>query len=105
MTLCVFFLQLRVFGSRQASGQGVCGLLYPGGHSLRRTPRRGKKLSCTTQIIGCLYFFSCFISSVELGGCWDGSEILHSEMPQTTAVALCEGILEAIFENVYVSFH
>lgn len=70
--LSVFFFQFRVFGSGQASGQGVSGLLYPGGHSLRRTPRRGKKKSCTAQILtGCLYL-SCFTSPMELN--WAAAE-------------------------------
>lgn len=64
--LCVLFLQFRVFGPGQASGQGVSGLLYPGGHSFRRTPRWGKRLSCTAQILtGCLYL-SCFTFPAEL---------------------------------------
>ena len=91
-SLCVFSLQFGLFSSRQVSGQGVPGLLHPHGHSLRRTPRWGKKLSYTTQILsGCLYL-SCFTSPVELlcSYCREGYKIPQNEMPQTTAVALCE---------------
>lgn len=55
-TLCVLFsLQFRLFGSGQTSGQGDSGLLHPGGDSLRRTPRRSKKLFCVIWIFTCCF--------------------------------------------------
>lgn len=67
---CVFSLQFRVFGSGQASGQGVCGRLYSGGHSLRRTPRRGKKKNPNTHILSLIKCF-CFSNKVKPCVCWE----------------------------------
>lgn len=56
--MCVFSLQDRAFGSGPGSGQGVAGPLHPAGHSLRRTPRWGKKPEFATQILHICPFIS-----------------------------------------------
>lgn len=101
-TLCVFSLQFRVFGSGQASGQGVSGWLYPRGHSLRRTPRWGKKLSCTTQILltGCLYL-TCLTSPMELN--WVAAEKKTKSFTMKCQLwhYVKRRILEAMFGNTH----